>query len=458
MRYLILLSVASYSHFATANPSANDITKQLGKTLTPIGAEAAGNGQDIPTWQGGLRQPPASYKEGGPLVTPAQIANDQPIEVITQDNYARFAYALSAGHQQLLAKYASYKMRVFASRRTAAYPKPIYTWTEYNARRATLTHDNSVRGARVGFPFPLPLNPASGKNPAAKIMMNHRLRYQGNTVIRGNDRMVISPFGTMGLSKSEERLRFFYSDTEHGRKYAKLKHTRDLLFKYSGKFTAPPPILGQIRLQHEYINASPLHRRVWVAKKGDAKPSQLPTHGFDTPVDGTQGVQFADQVDMFSGSLERYQWKLAGKREMLIAHNAYAGTDRTLHYRQIITPRHFNQDLARYEKHRVWVIEASLREGENHIFGKRVFYVNEDCWCVAMVDNYDKSGRLYRFQEAHLVNLYFGPSIGASPELIYDFKTGVYLGVSLRNEAKPVLFNKNIKNSDFDHMPPRITR
>src|SRR3546814_17976656 len=73
-----------------------------------------------------------------------------------------------------------------------------------------------------------------------------------------------------------------------------------------------------------------------------------------------------DQLDMFNGPLDRYTINLIGKKEMLIPYNSYKLYDPKLKYKQIVTKGHINQDLARYELHRVWVIEANVTTGFAH--------------------------------------------------------------------------------------------
>ena len=74
---------------------------------------------------------------------------------------------------------------------------------------------------------------------------------------------------------------------------------------------------------------------------------------FDNPGTAADGLRTSDQFDMYNGSPERYDWKLVGKKEMLVPYNAYK-----LHWAKtkpddVIKPLHINQDLARYELHRV---------------------------------------------------------------------------------------------------------
>ena len=50
----------------------------------------------------------------------------------------------------------------------------------------------------------------------------------------------------------------------------------------------------------------------------------------------------------------------------------------------------------RWELHRVWKIEATLKPGFRHVYGKRVFFWDEDIPGAGGVENYDQAGKLYR--------------------------------------------------------------
>src|SRR3546814_1274252 len=90
---------------------------------------------------------------------------------------------------------------------------------------------------------------------------------------------------------------------------------------------------------------------------------------------------------------------------MLIPYNSWVLNSPTFKYKDIIRPGHINQDLARYELHRVWVVEATLRKGQRHRFGKRRFYLDEDSWSIAVIDCYDDRGQLWKVQESHLLTV-----------------------------------------------------
>src|SRR3546814_16245807 len=97
---------------------------------------------------------------------------------------------------------------------------------------------------------------------------------------------------------------------------------------------------------------------------------------------------------------------------------------------KVMQREHINPDYSRYELHRVWVVEATLKAGLRHAFSKRVFYVDEDSWSIAAVDCYDGRGQLWRFQEAHLSTFPFVPVTTGSPEVHYEDRKSTRLNSS----------------------------
>ena len=141
-----------------------------------------------------------------------------------------------------------------------------------------------------------------------------------------------------------------------------------------------------------------------------------------------------DQLDMFNGTLDRYTVKLIGKKEMIVPYNSYAIYSNKLKYRDIVRPGHINQDLARYELHRVWVMEADLKPGYSHIYKKRVFYQDEDSWLVLAVDMYDNRDQFWRFAESHAICFANVPVVVNGVQVHYDLQSRRYVAVNLMNE------------------------
>ena len=111
----------------------------------------------------------------------------------------------------------------------------------------------------------------------------------------------------------------------------------------------------------------------------------------------------------FFGSLDRFQWKLIGKQEMLIPYNNNGLIGAKLD--DAIAKFHLNPDHVRWERHRVWVVEASVASGKRHAVPKRRYYLDEDTWLIALVDGYDAEGKLWRTSQ---VTPFVVPSIPAT--------------------------------------------
>src|SRR5258708_5723174 len=128
---------------AAAELSSSDVAK-LGTTLTPLGAEKAGNAAGtIPAWDGGITKPVAGYKEGGNYPDP--FPADKPLFTIDGQSADRYRDNLSPGQMAMLKKYPDYKMIVYPARRTAAFPHGHYNETKEGAANAKLSAGGDSR-------------------------------------------------------------------------------------------------------------------------------------------------------------------------------------------------------------------------------------------------------------------------------------------------------------------------
>ena len=384
--------------------------------LTPIGAErGASVDGSIPAWSGGAR-PPAGFQKGQKLKD--LYAADKPLFTITAANAAQYAGKLSDGHRQLFAARPGFAMPVYASHRSVAYPQAIYDASQANIGRAKLTGSDSLSGARLGVPFPKP-------DSGVQVMWNHRLRYRGNSMQAQTAQAVVQKDGTATWLKQTELVYYRYGNTADP---VDIRQKNILLYylTWFGKSAGRKDFLS---LVHETADAGRGPRNVWAMPMELGRMFRIPPVGYDQPFPGSDGLQFIDMVDMYNGAFDRYVWKLIGKREMYLPYNNYRIGDGLYSYAQLIKPGFLNPQAARYELHRVWVIEASERGGKTHAFGKRVFYVDEDSWNVVLVENYQRDDRtLWRFQEGHLLALYDG-------ELRYAGKVGAPFGVKLEDQV-----------------------
>ena len=222
-----------------------------------------------------------------------------------------------------------------------------------------------------------------------------------------------------------------------------------LILYYLQEVISPRRIAGQMLLVHETTDQTSGGRNAWLFNPGMGRTRRAPNVGYDNPKVSADGLMFNDQTDMFNGALDRYQWNLVGKREMLIPYNALHMIKPSATYEALVGKGHLNPDFTRYELHRVWVVEATLKPALRHSFRRRVFYVDEDSWSIALVDNYDDRGELWRFQEAHLSTFPFVPATTGSPEVHYDLHSGRYfVTASFAGDSYPD-FNQDFEDSYF---------
>ena len=261
---------------------------------------------------------------------------------------------------------------------------------------------------------------------------------------RLNDQAIVKRDGDFTLTKVIENVKFQYANLDRP-----ADADNKLMAFYLQEVVAPSRVAGQLILVHETADQSSSGRAAWIFNPGIGRVNRAPDVGYDNPSVGTDGEQFNDQVDMFNGSLDRYNWKLLGKREIYIPYNSYLLSMPVLKYKDMLRPGHLNQSLPRYELHRVWEVEATLRDGTRHQFARRVFYVDEDSWSIASVANFDGHGDIWKVQEAHLVTAPFVPTVTGVPEVIYDLLSGRYFVTALLNEGEIPNWKADFKDSFF---------
>ena len=421
---------------AAAELPADQIAR-LGRDLTPLGGERAGNPEGtIPEWTGGITEPPAGYVLGEHHRDP--YAGDAPLFVIDAANLDEHRDKLSIGHQRMLETYPTFRIPVYPTRRSASVPQRIYDATRSAAATAQLVDGgNGVGGAVIGIPFPIPQS-------GLEVIWNHLLRYRGETVECTLGQAAVTRGGDYTMVKYgvEVELRYSLPDMTEER----LGNTM-MFFKQ--KVVAPARLAGGILLVHETMNQFREPRSAWTYNPGQRRVRRAPNVAYDNPGTTTDGLRTADQFDMFNGAVDRYEWRLVGKRELYVPYNAYRLHSRDLPFADILTPLHVNPEHLRYELHRVWVVDATLKEGARHIYKRRTFYVDEDSWQILLADIYDNRDQLWRVSEGHVINYYEKPLVWPTLEVHTDLQAGRYLALGLNNEFDICTFDSGFTARDF---------
>lgn len=416
---------------------------QLGKELTPLGAEAAGS-QDgtIPPWTGGLTAPIPGFTPGGHYPDP--FAADKILFTIHAGNVEQYRDKLTPGQVALLKKYPTWKMNVYPTRRSASYPKPVYEATAANVGRARLAPGgNGVLGTTAGIPFPMPKD-------GLEAIWNALLRYKGDTYAMSWSQAAVTRGGAYTLVRFEYEYDFHYGNLSK----PEAEREPNKLVNFLQIVTAPARLAGQVLLVHETVDQVSQPRTAWTYNPGQRRVRLAPHVAYDNPGTASDGLRTNDDFGMFNGATDRYEWKLLGKQVLYIPYNSYRLSGNTVRYADILVPGHLNPDLARYELHRVWVVEATLKPGANHIYKRRVFYIDEDSWAVVVVDKYDARGELWRVSEQHSINFYDVPMFYGTVEVHHDLHSGRYIAMGLRNE-EPYVY-RPIRRSAADFTPAAL--
>ncbi|ABV87261.1 DUF1329 domain-containing protein [Shewanella pealeana] len=432
---MIALSASS----ALAKVSDADAAK-LGTELTPLGGEKAANADgSIPAWDGGITKPVAGYSKG--MHHPDPFPSDKIEFTITNANKDKYKEYLSDGQIKLFELYPeTFKMNVYQTRRSASVPQFVYDATKENATRAELIDGgNGIKGASIGIPFPMPEN-------GLEVIWNHVLRFRGVDLKTSRSQAAPTAGGSYTLVETTEELRFQYSRPEMT--LDKLSKDNTLFF-FKQVVTQPARLAGTALLVKETMDQEKLPRQAWTYNTGQRRVRKAPNVAFDTPGTVSDGLRTTDDFDMFNGSPVRYNWELVGKQELYIPYNDYKLHSDKLEYEQIITPGHINPEYVRYEKHRVWVVKATLKDGMRHIYKARTFYIDEDSWQVSVADLYDNRDELYRVAIAHGLNYYEVPTQWSTLEVFHDLQSRRYIAMGLDNEGRMYDFDAKLSEANF---------
>ncbi len=263
---LLAALLAGTTQLAAQAAVSADEAKALGTTLTAIGAEKAGNKDGtIPAYTGGLTTPPAGYKAGDGI-RPNPFAGEKPRLTIDAKNMAANAANLTEGTKALLQKYPTYRVDVYPTHRTVAFPRFVTDNTAKAAVQAkTLNDGRSIEGAHAGFPFPIP-------KTGYEAMWNHLVRFNGQAYEAKYRNLSVDASGrttlaTEGLSVQE----YPYWDTS--------KPASDIYWRIKLTYTGPARRAGEALMLVDPLDIGAKDRRAWVYLPGQRRVKVAPGPG-----------------------------------------------------------------------------------------------------------------------------------------------------------------------------------
>ncbi|WP_321812251.1 MULTISPECIES: DUF1329 domain-containing protein [unclassified Burkholderia] len=394
---------------------------KLKATLTPMGAEREGSKDGaIPAWTGEIIK--GGDTSGGKRSDP--FANEKPLYSITPQTMAQYSDKLTDGQQALLKKYPDYRIDVYPTHRTGVAPQWVYDATFRNATSAKLEAGNlKVAGAYGGIPFPIP---KSGD----EAIWNHLLRWSPGGDVSGVSHYQVTADGGKVLLSSGK----LYEQRPY--------YVKDGADKFEGYYykvyavTSSPALhAGEANVGWSEIDRSGTLDPAWTYLPGQRRVRKLPVAAYDTPMPASSGLTTFDELNVFSGPTDRYEWKIVGKKEMIVPYNvnrALKVSDEKLVGKRFIDP-----DAVRWEVHRVWVIDAQLKAGKRHQVPHKRFYLDEDTWTVVLADGWDAKGQLWRTYWQWLIAMPDAP--GAIPTTFgqYDLLGSTYIIENALGSARP---------------------
>lgn len=441
----LLLPLAS--HAAVSKQEA----KKLGTTLTPMGAERVGNADGtIPAWTGSLSGVPRGYSYmGSGDEYPDIYSKEKPLFTINKQNMDQYKDRLSEGQIAMLNKYSTFNMPVYQSHRDARWSQLSERRTAWNAVNTVLVNGiDGLQNYTGAIPFPIPKN-------GGEVMWNGRAVHPHPTIMGIFDDVAVYPNNERVLRRQEYKSEFPYSYPQNkiGDTEPQIGINAALVYV---SVIEPKRQKGQMTIVHEAMDQVRNERKAWVYIPGTRRVRRAPTVGYDTP-DGPGGLVTVDDSLGFNGAMDRYDWTLIGKKEIYIPYHNYKFDSSKVGYDKLLMPNHANPDYMRYELHRVWVVEANLKKGKRHIYGKRRFYIDEDSWHIVMTESFDGRKELWKVGLLNTVYDFAIKGFVARAQVFHDLRSGAYFSMRMVNEtAQPNLMAT--PNGDKFYSPSNLRK
>ena len=425
---LLAASVSlAFSGAALAAVSAEEAKQLGGPVLTEWGAERAGNKDgSIPAWTGEKVPIPVSFdpKE-------AQYPdpwNEKPLYSITAQNADKYADKLTDGQRQMFKTYPSFRMDVYPTHRTVRFPKWVLENTLKNATSAKATNGGiRLEGAYAGIPFPVPKN-------GNEVVWNHLLAFNP-VAIAGQTKVYMVDVNGNAVMQGLEDVHYQFPYWDPNIPGVRAPDSKYWVLRFDA--LAPARKVGE---KYVIINSlDPINpgQRAWLYVPGQRRVKLSPDLAYDTPSPVSGGAATMDEGQVFLGAQDRFDMKLIGKEEKYILVNQQKTYDyKTCPAEKVFNQKSFpNPDCIRFELHRVWHVQATLKPGFRNIMPKRDMYFDEDWSGGAVGTTYDASGKIFRIDYSPISMIYDPKSpdvqyMDAHSSWTMDLQTGMYLNQS----------------------------
>ena len=313
---LIALALASLAVGTPSRRYRADEAKQLGTTLTAVGAEKAGNKDGtIPEYTGGLKDAPASFKKGSGI-RPSPFESEKPRLVITARTPRRRGQA-DRGHEGAAqALSATMRLDVYPTQRVVALPAKVLANTAKNA-----VGTKSVNGGLGVAKTCCPASRSRFRRPATRRCGTTSCATRVSPTSRST-RTGTSTRPACRRSRPRATLTNEFPLFDPKRPDVRREGERSLL-EDQGLYTGPARRAGEALMVIDSVNPIVQGRRAWQYLPGQRRVKLAPDLSYDTPNAGTAGTSTYSDAFVFNGAMDRFDWKLVGKKEMYVPYNGY---------------------------------------------------------------------------------------------------------------------------------------
>ena len=402
----------------SAGAHAADASR-LGADLTATGAEKAPSKDGaIPAWSAPDAALPG-WSYGKKRQDYFKYRSDKPLFSVDASNVDKYADKLSPGQVALVKQTKGYRMDIYPSRRTCAAPDFVAENTRKNVGTAKIGADGwSLKEATVpGYPFPIPSN-------GLEAMWNAKLHYRGVGLEYKNNTTAVSPRkgSSEWIRAQSEQTLFFPWGAKGSTPLSKLPQVE--YYTYFA-YNSPAALAGQALTVAFFLDQA--GSETFYYFPGQRRVRRMPSYAYDAPQIGMENQYTLDEPYVFNGTLDRFDWKLVGKKEIYIPYNAFGAYDFGAKFEEFAQADSVAPQFRRYEAHRVWTVEATVKSGARHTAPKRTFYLDEDSWALVLAEDYDGQGKLWKVREGFTIPVYETGSCDISAFVQYNLAEGRYV-------------------------------
>jgi hypothetical protein len=394
-------------------------TAAMAEDLTPEGGDRSGSQDGSVPPYAGKQAPEAGWAYGKYRGDYWKHKNEKPLYSIDVSNVAKYADMLSPGQVQLIKQLKNYRMDVYPSHRECQLPDFAQENSKANLTGAKLdaSGENVQAALFPGVPFPQPQN-------GAEAIQNYLQHYRGEGFEWPQMITTVSPRpgGSDWIEAVSEQHEYF----PWARPGKATPQDVDQLSE--GDFYAvqsPAALAGQAYVARTFFDKD---AETYYYFPGQRRVRRMPAYTHDAPIIGMENEYLIDESNMLYGTIDRFNWKLVGKKEMIVPYDSFGmyKFDSKLH--DVMTPNGLASENRRYEVHRVWVVEATLKPTARHVASKKVFYLDEDSWLALVGEDYDAQGKLWKVRESYPISVWeLGGTCDNEPYVQYNLVDGRYV-------------------------------